>query len=224
MTVDLGRSPYFPQDNVRNTLSCFYFPGLMIKQYDQGEVGSEWLAIHRFGGEPPECSMSHGPGEQLIEPSEWGGYFRGIKGSLVFFDGGECQQGACQFGVYELTTRKWIFRDDEAYMPEKEPPWDRMRALSTDAGIVIRYLRVSYAGCDLHSEGTACWGQVKAKFHLASDTMPHCEGYEPEALKHLVEDPHTPVESMISYPVEAVLSANPVVQPLPGPVRCWPTH
>jgi len=224
LTVDLGRSPYFPQDNIRNTLSCFYFPDLMIKQYDQGEVGSEWLAIHRFRGQPPECSMSHDPGERVIKASEWGGYFRGRKGSLVFFDGGECQQGACQFGVYELTTGKWIFQDDEAYIPEKEPPWDRMRVLSTEAGVVIRYLRVSYAECDLHAEGTACREQVKAKFHIKSDMMPHCQGYEPEALAHYAMDPNAPVESMIAYSVEVVLSASPVVQSVPGPMRCWPTH
>jgi hypothetical protein len=224
LAIDLGRSPYTPDDNIRNTLSCFYFPGLLIKQYDQGQVGSEWLAIHRFRGKPPECSMSHEPGEHLIQQSAWGGYFRGKKNNLLVFDGGECQQGSCLFSVYDSISRKRIFEDEEVYRPAKEPPWDRMRVFSTKAGTAIRYLRVAEAGCDLHKEGEVCWKRVHAKLHLKWDTIPDCEGYEPEALAHYVLDLNEPVESMISYPVEVTLSDPPVVTNLAGPVRCWATH
>src|SRR5216684_4356057 len=44
--VDCGLSPYYdPHRNRRNELSCYSYSTFMVKQYDEGQKGSEWLAI-----------------------------------------------------------------------------------------------------------------------------------------------------------------------------------
>jgi hypothetical protein len=44
--VDYGASPYYePRQNVRIRLTCFYYPKFVVKQYDEGQKGAEWLAI-----------------------------------------------------------------------------------------------------------------------------------------------------------------------------------
>lgn len=216
-TVDLGPSPYFPYDHdIRNTLSCFYFPHLVIKEYDQGEVGAEWLSIQRNPGKLPECKLSHGPGEQVIDG--WQGYFAGLKGDLVFFDGGESQFGALSFAVYDSTTGKKLFEDDATQSSRTGP--SRLQVMSTNAGVLVKYLRVTEAGCDLYAEGKACWEKVKARLGLKSEQMPVCRGY-PFVYTLFGTDP---VESMIAYPVEVALSPHPAIRTVAGPSECWPTN
>jgi hypothetical protein len=110
LNVDLVRSPYFPEDNICNTLSCYYFHGLMVKEHDQG--------------------------------------------------------------------------------------------------------------CDLHLDGRACREEVKAKLAVKSDAMPVCTDYE-----HIAEIFATDrVKSKVAYPVEVMLSPQPAVKTVAGPVKCWPTQ
>jgi hypothetical protein len=217
VTVDLGHSPYFPDDQtMRNKLSCFYFPHLMIKQYDQGQVGSQWLSILRSQGNLPGCKLSHEPQERVIQPSEWGGYFKGLKGNLVFFDAGEmAADGSISFAVYDLTTGKKLFEDD-ADPSDNDVP-SNLQVISTKAGYLLRYRRVDWAGCDLHAEGMACWKKIKAKFGLKS--MPVCRSYSAELFKAFQTDTF---ESVIAYPVEVTLSPHPVTRTVAGPSKCWP--
>ena len=44
--VDFGPSPFYrASQHVRNKLTCYYYPAITVKEYDQGEKGAEWLAI-----------------------------------------------------------------------------------------------------------------------------------------------------------------------------------
>lgn len=214
VTVDLGPSPYYPDDHdMRSTLSCYYFPHLMIKEYDQHGVGAEWLSILRRRGKLPECKLSHESDERVIE---WEGYFMGVKGNLVLFAGGEIQFGKLPFAVYDSTTTKKLFEDDADATSRPRP--SRLRVISTPAGYVLRYLRVVDADCNLHAEGKACWQRMKAKFDVKSDHMPVCTGYDTIAKLVGTDD----VESIIAYPVEVTLSPHPVIRTVAGPSKCWP--
>jgi hypothetical protein len=212
-----------PQDAhklFRNTLTCYYYPGLMVKQdCEQGQMYCEWLAVQRFRGKRPACTMSQAPGEWRYK--DYLG-IRGVKGSLVFFDAGECEWGGCTFAVFDSITGKKIFEDDDAaWLAKDEAP---MRFVFTKAGVVVRYTRVSQADCDIHKEGKSCWEKVQAEFHLERYPMPHCEGYSPKDIAELTGDPNESLASSIDYPVEVTLSAHPVIKTLAGRVRCWPQN
>ena len=234
-TVDLGASPYFPdgEDAHPTALSCFYFPDFMVKEHDLGGRGAEWLSMLPNSEETPQCRSSHEPGERVIEYPEWEGYFMGVKGNLAFFLGSDTVNGGLPFAVYDASSGERVF-EDSAY-DVRASFSNHVEVLSTSAGYLLRYLRVVDAGCDLNSEGDACWDAIRAAYALRSDTMPRCTGYERIAdligADPVEPDPVGPdpvgtvrVESVIAYPVEVTLSPVPSVRSVPGTIRCWPSH
>jgi len=218
-TVDPGESPYFPDgaDSPGTALSCHYFPDFMVKEYYLGGKGAEWLSILHTPGAAPQCTSSHAAGERVIEYPEWEGYFAGVKGRLVFFNGSDSFDGGLPIAVYDSLTGTKIFEDSADYRASSSSHVD---VVSTSEAYVLRYRRVVATSCDLNSEGTPCWNRIRAEHALPGADMPRCTGYE-----RIAEQPGTDrVESVIAYAVEVTLSARPSVQSLAGPVDCWPTH
>ena len=219
-TVDLGASPYYPDgaDSHPTALSCYYFPDFMVKEHDLAGRGTEWMSILLYRGDPPECKSSHEPGERIIEYPEWEGYFMGVKGKLVFFDGSDTVNGGLPFAVYDSVNGNKIFEDFAYY--ERASSASFVDVVSTSAGFLLKYLRVATTDCNLNSEGTACWNEIKAEYALRSDDVPLCTGYE-----HIAELVGTDqVESVIAYPVEVTLSPLPSIRSVAGAVSCWPSH
>jgi len=217
-TVDLGPSPYYPDGKASDPtgLSCYYFPDFMVKEYDLGGRGAEWLSILPSSGGTPECKSSHEPGEILIGSPDWA-YFMGVKGNLVFFEGSDTVNGGLAFAVYDSSNGKKIF-EDSAYYEHASSSY--VEAVSTSTGYLLKYLRVATTDCNLNSEGTACWNEIKAQYALRSDDMPVCTGYD-----HIADLVGTDqVESVISYAVEVTLSPFPSIQSVAGPVSCWASH
>lgn len=221
ITVDAGRWPeYEPSSDLRRTLTCYYYPQVVIKEYDIGGSGAVGLSMLRSrNGEPPECKPGRQRGERVIDSSEWYGYFKGVKDALVFFDPPDDFNGDSPFAVFDSVSGKKIF-DDSAYgepVPEGYRT-SRLQIVSTKDGYTLKYLRVSYADCNLRSEGRACWEKIKAQTGLKSDDIPVCTGYE-----HIAELVGTDdVESEIAYPVEVSLLPAPSVRIVGAAVKCWP--
>lgn len=116
--VDLGPSAYHPgTQRVRNKLSCYWYPTVMVREYDEGQKGAEWLSFVAIKAhEQPECTPSHMPDEKFIgksDESEWVGYFRGVKGNFVFFVDADGLNGGLRFAVCDSRTGKKIFEDSE---------------------------------------------------------------------------------------------------------------
>jgi hypothetical protein len=219
-TVDLGASPYYPDEkgSPPTALRCYYFPDFMVKTYDLGGRGAEWLSILLNPEEAPECKSSHEPGERIIEYPEWEGYFMGVKGNLVFFHGSDTVNGGWPFAVYDSSNGKKVFEDFAYYERASSP--SPVEVVSTSAGYLLKYFRVVLTDCNLNSEGTACWNEIKAEYALRSDDMPLCTGYE-----HIADLVGTDqVESMIAYAVAVTLSPLPSVQSVAGPTKCWASH
>ncbi len=222
MVVDLGPSPYHPGDqHERIRLSCYFFPTFVVKEYDEREVGAEWLSIAPVAaGATGECTKSHVAGERLINPDDWSGYFKGVRGSLVFFDAPDGLNGGLPFAIFEAGTLKKLFEDtayDASMYARKPPPspFNRLRVSSdADQRVVLRYLRVVAVDCDLHREKNACWEQVRRKLGLEDASMPVCSDYERAAGRLW--------PSAIAYPVEVSLAPVPRVRHIPGPLKCWP--
>lgn len=218
--VDFGPSPYSPGGNLRVKLSCYFYPTFMVKEYDEGQKGADWLAIvpvEKNG--TPECTQSHAPGERVVKFPEWSGYFQGAKGNLVFINADDGTDGGLPFVVYDSRTGKQIFQDN-AYvsaMWTKKPadsPFNKMRVSGAETQVVsLKYLRVVEAECDLHTEKAACWERVRTQLGLKSVEIPVCSGYEN------IRDRWV---SSVAYPVEVVLFPQPAIKTIVGPVRCWP--
>ena len=217
--VELGASPYYPGGKVPIKLSCYFYGTLAVKEYDAGQKGAEWIAIVPIQKDAaPACVESHGPGEKVID-GEWNGYFKGVKGNLVFLDTADGMNLGLPFAVYDSGTGKKVF-EDSAYDSRienrkvEQSLFNRMRvATSADGTVILKYLRVVEAGCELHFQKASCWPQVKEKFKLKNAQAPVCSRYK---------NVPPPAEPALAYPVQVLLSVKPTIETIEGPVRCWP--
>lgn len=216
--IELGPSPHFQDQDIRSTLSCYYYPHLMIKEYSERGSGAAWLSMLRHRGQLPECELSRQRGERIIDESEWQGYFKGVKDTLVFFDPHDNFNGHSPFAVFDSVSGKKIFEDAGYGEPVSSPDYmSRVRVISTEDGYLLKYMRVADADCDLHLEGSACWEKIKSQLALKSDDMPVCTGYD--YIAELIGTDH--VESVIAYPVEVSLFPRPTIKTVAGAARCW---
>lgn len=213
----LGPSPYYPNGSYQKTLSCFFYPTILVKQYDEGQKGAEWLSFVRLETEHPKrCELSHDSDERVID---WNGYFKGVKSNLVFFDAPDGLDQSIFFAVYDANTGKKLF-EDPAYFSrsgdrEVSPDlFDNLRIhVRADGQVTLRYRRVEATECDLHLEPDKCWRAVRAQLDLKVTKAPVCTEYA----KIKVWFP-----SSIAYPVETTLFPKPVTKTIPGAVKCRP--
>ena len=198
-------------------LSCFYYSRFMVKQYDVGEKGSEWLAISPMSqGALPKCSRIHGSQEKVIE--KWTGYFKGVKGNSVFFNAEDAFNLGYPFAVFKATTGTKIFEDSSLLTPDGR---DTLQAFeASDGTTIIRYTRVFPGNCSIPKEKAVCWEWFRKENRLPQSAIPICSGYDKNLgslNEHYLDNP-----SVIGYPVEVNLSAGtPSVKIMPGPVTCW---
>lgn len=198
--------------DIRQTLTCYYYSHVMIKEYDIGGSGAVGLSMLSSGAEQPACKPSRQPGERVIGPAEWEGYLKGVKETLVFFGPPDNFNGHSPFAVFDSVSGQKIFEDSE-YGDVSS----RLRVIATDDGYLLKYMRVADADCDLHLEGDACWQKIKAALSLKTDNMPACTGYD--HIAELIGTDH--VESVIAYPVEVKLLPQPTVEVVAGAAKCW---
>lgn len=220
--VDLGpSSTNFPG---RVTLSCFFYPGFMVKEVyeQQNKAMTSEVVIPVIEGATVDCTQSHVPGEISLGEPDWEGeFFVGAKGNLLFFEWADGNDGGRPFSLLDATSGKQVYADS-AYDPrlfwhmKPEPsPFNRLRVISDQGGaITLRYLHVEAYECDLHlpTERSACWEKIKVQAGLGNRQIPVCSGYE------RIES-HYP--SAVAYPVEVVLLPRPTRKTIAGPVRCW---
>jgi hypothetical protein len=217
--VDFGPSPYYPGGSVRNNLSCYLYLTFMVKEFDSGEKGAEWLAIvPTHSSSIPECSQILTTGERRIKDVR-AAYSLGAKGDLVFFREADGANRGMPFVIYDSRTGTKIFEDsyyDAVMMGTKagNSPFSHMRVRKDPGGqISLLYLRVAEADCDLHLEKATCWRKVKQKLELKSTQVPVCSDYKAVTTRW---------ESAVAYPIEVALFPQPVVKTIDGPVKCWP--
>jgi hypothetical protein len=94
------------RQSLRVKLYCFFYPNFMIKEYDnEGEKGAKWVAIVPIQkGTAPSCARTHASGERIFKWPEWTGYFKGVKGNLVFLNDPDGTDGAIPFTIYDFRT------------------------------------------------------------------------------------------------------------------------
>ena len=206
--VKLPADPDNPQAKPRRT--CAFYPGFMVKEVDLGEVGASELGIAPAGTKGCDAKT---PGEHVINPDEWSGYFAGVKGPYVFFDADDGHNGGMPFAVYSGKTGGKLFEDGRK--------GDFQSVRLDGEGLLLRYRRVLDAGCSLYA-GKSCWEQISAATGLAE--VPDCrDAYEKEKRrtpKFAKDVPNVP--TIVSYGVEARFADGKVYySPRKGRAECW---
>jgi hypothetical protein len=233
--VELGPSQSTP--GARARVTCYFFPMFMVKEVDLGEKGANRLAIVPATKiKSRTCSRLYDQDEKVIDSDEWSGYFKGVKGSLVFFDADDGVNGGMGFAVYDAKSGKKIFSDIAAgplAFPDRQ-----------DKAVSITYTRVVEGECVVPKDQAACWDKIKRKLGLENAPAPDCKaGYEKSAQAlakgrcqaqnssdaqclakeiQLARQQSNDSPSVASYPVEVLLAPEPVIKPVSGNVLCWP--
>jgi hypothetical protein len=233
-SVDLG--PSESNQKTHGKVTCYYYPGFMVKEVDLGEKGAERLAIEPAGKTAVSCIRARTKTEKVVNPEKWSGYFKGVKGNLVFFNADDGWNGGMGFAVYDAETMKKIYEDVAL---------GKLTFSDGSGPNVIAYTRVVDGGCNLPKEQAACWSAIQKKFSLEAAAVPDCKaGYEksaqamakarcsgnpkadPQCMAKelpLAQQQANDASSVISYPVSVVLNPSTEVNPIAGNVRCWPS-
>jgi hypothetical protein len=147
VSVDAGRWPENADSGIRQTLTCYYYPQVMVKEYDVGGSGAVGLSMLRREGDAPSCEPSRQSGERVIDLSEWEGYLKGVKDTLVFFDPPDDFHGHSAFAIFDSVSGEKIF-EDTAYgesVPSVSYLTSRPQVIATDGEYSLKYMRVADA-------------------------------------------------------------------------------
>jgi hypothetical protein len=226
--LTLPPNPSDPNPEAHPEVSCWYYPGLMVKELDLDWIkGAAQLSmVHlKKGQAEPECRRENIDGEYVVQ--DWNGAFQGVRQGYVFFTAADGDA----FAVYDGADRK-IFADAaDAFLsiePMLPPPDPELRPWYY-APLVLNYQKVYLAPCSMRSDGAHCWTLVKRATGLTQKALPDCDAaYKaqekttpPEYLDDLRKDP-----SIIVYAVEAVIdrqgvarltATSPVLECYPAP-------
>jgi len=234
-TVDLGRSP--AGFGARAKVNCYFYPNFMVKEVDMGEKGAERLAIVPIEhGVIPRCTRARSKNEMVIKPTEWRGYFKGVKGDLVFFNADDGWNGGMPFAIYQSRTGKKIFEDSASGDLEFLP--------AQGSALLMKYMRVIGTECNAFQDPVACLPQIRKTVGLENSTMPDCKkGYEQSAHDlakgrcqaqgsdnakcfdkelQLAQNQTYSTVSVIAYPVAVTLDSQATIKPVSGELKCWP--
>jgi hypothetical protein len=153
----------------KSVVTCRYYPRFMVKQVDDGEVGASQLAIVAVteGSAAPTCARKDEPNQKTIAPSDWSGYFKGVKRDYVFFDAEDGANGAMGFAVFDVAAKK-LFEDSAS---------GQFQDVAADGDtIMLSYRRTFSGSCSVVKEGTSCWQSIAAAAGLAAAAPPDCAG------------------------------------------------
>lgn len=226
--LDLGPSPnQLPSNGWRVKLSCYYYPAFMVKQLnDLGLKGARIATVPLLHGHVPACQRTHSDGERLI--GRWGGYFKGVKGRLLFLDAADGTDEGMPFAIFDWKTGKKLFQDSVLFWNSGPVESDIEFSHIPDGKISMSYLRVVEARCSIPKDGMTCWDKFREKFGLPLAPLPKCTGYYQQGQKKwAVGDEGVPpgeleTTSAIAYPVVVKLFPRPSIKAVAGPVKCSP--
>jgi hypothetical protein len=224
--IPLARDPLNPE--ARPMLSCFYYPGLMIRQKYRGGIGAENLGIRRLsaGSRFPACTLRPGRHEHIVDGrNEWGGLFLGARYPFVLFYSDDGANGGEGFAVFN-NHGKLLFDDLAGEIRAVELP----NPQTTPRTLRLRYQRFYPAECSLmDADRLACWEKIRGLTGLTNPTPPDCTAayqemagwMKGETLESLRSDP-----SVIVYEAVVTLDETGTVRstvPVTAtPVSCHP--
>lgn len=222
----LPRDPLNPQFTPE--LSCYVYPGLMIKQTDMGEIGAARIGLIRLNPktQAPPCVRKPAKGEiDLVEGHASAGSFRGIKGPFILIDAPEGVQGGLGLSVFD-------FKGNQLFEDLLQGNGLQQIELLTAEHTQLRlsYRRLFAAECSLYTDPTGCWQSIRQATGLTQTAPPDCRAdYEtmakteaPEHRPSVFADP-----SVIEYDAEVIVELRGSLRqavPASPALRCWPAE
>jgi len=219
--------PPDPKEHGKGTLTCFYYPYLMIKEAiyeDYKGAGRLSITYLRKEKPTPPCQLDRAENERQIQ--DWGGYFIGVKDGYVFFDGDDGYGNGMPFAVYTSSGDR-VFVDSGVLHSVESTRVRRDPGLSSwDTNpLLLRYRRSYLAPCSIRANEKACWSTIRRVTGLTQTTPPDCSAaYEAyEKAGPLEAASIRDASSFIDYDVETTLDDRGIIRITPiGPAgQCY---
>jgi hypothetical protein len=154
-----------PKDFPKVKLRCAYYAHFMVKQVDEGEVGAAQLSFVPITGAAPPCQRANLDTEKVIDPKDWSGYFKGVKGDYGLFDADDGVNGALGFAVFDVEAHK-VFEDAAS---------GSFREASIDGRtLTLRYKRSFSGDCSVVKGAVPCWSKIATATGVAAAPPPDC--------------------------------------------------
>lgn len=210
-------------------LTCWLYPGFMVKQLDAHEKGAERLSFVRYSGGAPACDRTIAVGvEKVLD--DWGGYYAGALGDLVVFNGDDGWNGGMGFAIYDTTTGNQVFKDarqGDMTVKDGTLTYKRVTVLdcnaSTDKKCVAKGMKLANTKRDLGGtckKGYTSWlsnfSAEVAKFDAPCDAT--CKKQRKTQLDSFRNAP-----SVIAYEV-SVDRTTFAITPKNSNLGCWPAN
>ncbi len=226
--VALPHNPDVPSAKPKRT--CFYYPGLMVKEVDTGNKGGDRLTITSYARRAPRPICAEKTAHEIEVPeTEWTGYFAGVKSGHVMFYAEDGTNGGLPFALYDKQGRQLF--NDSVKTPADQPS-DPFYFLEDGSRFVVKFQRVYSANCSLLTDNPTCAAKVAAETDLPPDALPDCHApYEenfrffshgtepsPKERAELIKNP-----SVLNYPASGEYSVGKwSVMPVSTHAECQP--
>jgi hypothetical protein len=227
----------------KKEVRCYTFAHVMVKEIDAGEIGDEQISLLPIASpaDRPPCQAKNAANEHVVPSESWSGYFLGVKGDYVFLSAEDGVNGGLGFSVYRGADLTSLFQDSAKF----ERDHIRFKSIADEAArLRMRYTRVYTGKCSVITEGAACWARIAGETHLPPAPPDCAAGYLrakqdlatarceiahhknagciKQEIDRMQADDASP--SVIGYDAEAVIEAPQTsIQPIVGPVACWPS-
>lgn len=222
-------------------LRCSYYPGLMVKEWDEREIGDKeisYLAVVD-ATKPPPCQKAALPGERKLPVSDLTVYFLGYAGGAIFLADADGGNGTYGFYVFDTKTGQKRFTDTTKLD-------SKFASIANDNGrLKLTYVRALTGPCSVVTDGADCWTKI-ARQSGYTGTAPDCvagykqaaESFAADACKAQGGDQKKclaeqlarradwdKAPSVVAFDVTATIAPDnsATVAATGGPAQCWPS-
>jgi hypothetical protein len=220
---------------------CFYFPQIMIKEIDEGDMGDAQISyVARARGKAdPACRRAALPGEHVLPLKDDTAYFEGFAAGTIFLLEADASNGTLPFFAYDVRTNRRRFEDARKL-------GTKFTSIAADGErLRLHYIRAVTGSCSVVAYGDGCWTALARQTNLPPSPPPACRaGYEltgrafAEEVCRLHHDRSATcvgdelrrrdwdhAESVIGFDVDVAVppAGEAVITPVKGPIACWPS-
>jgi hypothetical protein len=220
-------------------IRCSYFAGIMIKEWDEQEIGDKEISyVPTQAGKSPVCQKTV-PGEHKLPVNDLTVYFLGYAAGAIFLADADGANGTIGFYVFDPKTGQRRFTDTIKLD-------SKFATVSADGDALrLGYTRAATGPCSVVTDGSDCWAKIVQQTGF-SGPAPDCAAGYRDAAQKFAEDvcrsqggdkkkclaeqlarraDWDKAPSVVAFDVTTTVGPgdSTKITPSGGPAQCWPS-
>jgi hypothetical protein len=219
---------------------CSYFTGIMVKEWDEREIGDKEISyVLAPGAAKPACQKAILPGEHKLPISNLIVYFLGYAAGAIFLGDADGANDTIGFYVFDPKTGRQRFTDTIKLE-------SKFAGISADGDTLrLGYTRAVTGSCSVVTEGADCWTKIAQQAGFSGPSPDCAAGYREAGQKFADEVCRTQggdtkkcladqltrradwdkTPSVIAFDVKTAIGPGDsvTITLAGGPALCWPS-